>query len=473
MKAATRTKTNERSGPALAVARRTDLFVIIDGDRPLDGGARYLLDGVEAVTLGRGEGAAIRQAVGETTQLAVRLASHHVSKLHADLRRVSAGWELADQGSKNGTFLNDQRVDGRLAVRPGDIIQVGNIFLALRESAVAGDVEVPADVPAGAAAGAAPFPDCPTLVPFFAARLLRLRVAAASGDPVVIVGETGTGKEILARAIHAASGRQGRFVPVNCAELAPSLVEGQLFGYLKGAYSGAAVGDPGYIMSAGGGTLFLDEIPELPLAVQAKLLRVIQEGQVVPLGRTRSQSIDVRFLAATQRRLGAVVEAGQFRADLQARLEHHIAELPTLRERREDLGLLVAAILRRHQVQESHCLTFLPATVLRMLRHAWPLNIRQLDKGLARAVQFSRAGILDERALFQDGDAEPERPPAVGAVLSEPDQREREQLAALLQKHGGNVTAVARELEKHKAVVYQDLDRLDLNQNQFRPRRGR
>jgi transcriptional regulator with PAS, ATPase and Fis domain len=472
MNGETRTKTDDRVGGDLVVARRTDLFVIVNGDRPLDGGARYSLREIDSVSFGRGDAAARRQRAGAENRLVVAMPNDHVSKAHAVLRRLADGWALADDESKNGTFLNGQKVTRPMPVRPGDIIQLGSVFCGIRESVVADDIEIPEEIAIGAAGASAAFSEVPTLVPFLAARLSRAWLAASSRDPIVIVGETGTGKEILARAIHRTSGRKGRFVPVNCAELAPSIVESQLFGYLKGAYSGAGGGDPGYVVSADGGTLLLDEVLELPLPIQAKLLRVIQEGEVTPLGRSRSQGVEVRFLAATQKRLSAVVEAGQFRPDLEARLEHHVAELPALRERREDLGVLISVILARLGAQESQCLTFLPATVLRMLTYDWPLNIRQLDKALARAMQFARAGVLDERALFQDPDVSPDRKLPAPA-LSDVDHREREQLAGLLDKHGGNVTAVARELNKHKALIYQALDRLDLNQKQFRPPRAR
>src|SRR6185369_7150439 len=146
MKAATRTKTDERSGRGLTIARRTDLFVIIDGDRPLDGGARHSLDDVDVVSFGRGVGAATRQGLGKQTQLSVRLQNDHVSKAHAALRRVSGGWVLVDEGSKNGTFLNNRRITGSVPARAGDIIQVGNVFCAIRTSAVAEDVKAPSDL---------------------------------------------------------------------------------------------------------------------------------------------------------------------------------------------------------------------------------------------------------------------------------------------------------------------------------------
>jgi transcriptional regulator with PAS, ATPase and Fis domain len=457
MKAATRTKTAETSGRGVALARRTDLFVIIDGDRPLDGGARYSLDGVDLVSFGRGVGCGTRHELGDQTQLSIPLQNDHVSKAHAALRRVSEGWILADEGSKNGTFLNNRRITGVVPARPGDLIQIGNVFCVIRVSPVPGDVEVSGDLAGAAEIAAASFSGCPTLVPFLAARMARLRMIVATREPIVIVGETGTGKEILARAIHADSGRPGRFVPVNCAELSPTIIEGQLFGYVKGAYSGAGGGDPGYIASADGGTLFLDEIPE---------------GEVVPLGRSRSQPVDVRFLSATQRHLRTLVDAGGFRSDLYARLEYFVAEVPPLRERREDMGLLVEVILRRRGAQESQCLTLLPTTVMRMLTHAWPQNIRQLDKGLGRALQFSRGGVLDERALFQDGEAETQNQPAEGP-LSEADERERGELISLLERYDGNVSAVSRELKKHKATIYDELDRLDVNPKQFRRRRAR
>src|SRR5207302_1217977 len=189
-------------------------------------------------------------------------------------------------------------------------------------------------------------------------------------------GETGTGKEVIARAIHAASRRPGAFVAVNCGALAPNLVESELFGHKKGAFSGATEDHNGLVRAADKGTLLLDEIGDLPVPTQAALLRVLQQREVLPLGTTKPMPVDLRVVAASHRDLEAEVGAGRFREDLWSRLAGYTAQLPALRDRREDLGLLVAALLAR--LVQTRPIRFTSEAGLALVQYDWPRNVREL-----------------------------------------------------------------------------------------------
>lgn len=416
--------------------------------------------------LGRGQDrAGLRERRAGKSTLSVRVDNDLVSQSHALLTRTDGAWTIEDAGSKNGTLAGGKRITGRVTLRPGDTLQIGHVFVGLRDSVARANAGGARDVLDAEAAGALALPGFPTLLPALAEEVAGLKTAARSSDAVSIVGATGTGKEVLANALHACSGRSGPFGAVNCAALAANLVEAQLFGYVKGAYSGADAADPGFIRSAHRGTLLLDEILDLPLPAQAKLLRVLQQGEVVPLGTSRGHQVDVRFLAATQRQFSEAAASGAFRADLQARLERHIIELPPLSERREDLGLLTAAILRQHGAGER---TRLPArAVQQMLGYSWPLNVRELENALVRALRREKDGVLDAAAFPHPDTSQRSADQVVGA-LSEDDRLLRNRLAALLETHRGNVSAVAREEGKHKEQVYRWLRRLDLDPEVFR-----
>ena len=225
--------------------------------------------------------------------------------------------------------------------------------------------------------------------------ILRARRVALRSVPVLIEGETGTGKELMARAIHRSSPRREHpFVAVNCGALPPELVESELFGHEKGAFTGAGRMRKGYFEAAGGGTLFLDEIGELPAPTQVKLLRVLQEGEVVRVGATRAIGVDVRVIAATNRTLTQEITEGRFREDLYYRLAVAVLKLPPLRERAGDLGLLVDRLLDRINEESAHEPGYrnkkLSASARNvLLRHSWPGNVRELLNTLRRAAIWS------------------------------------------------------------------------------------
>lgn len=230
--------------------------------------------------------------------------------------------------------------------------------------------------------------------------ILRARRVAPRSVPILIEGETGTGKELLSRAIHQASPRRGRpFVAVNCGAIPAELIESELFGHERGAFTGATAQRKGHFQEADGGTLFLDEIGELPKPAQVKLLRVLQEGEVVPVGSSRPVKVDVRLVAATNRSLVEDVATGQFREDLFHRVAVAVLRLPPLRERREDLPLLIDHLLeqvnREGTEQPGYVQKKLSAGAKNlMLTHDWPGNVRELMNTLRRACLWSTGGTL-------------------------------------------------------------------------------
>ena len=282
---------------------------------------------------------------------------------------------------------------------------------------------------------------------------LILRAGSAPGT-VLITGETGTGKELAARAIHAASLRASRpFVPLNCAAVTESLLENELFGHARGAFTGADAARAGLIEHAAGGTLFLDEIGTMPKGLQAKLLRVIEAGEVRRIGENETRKVDVRFVAATNLEIEAAVEAGDFRGDLFYRLNVHRVHLPPLRERGEDLRDLVEHLLARFGGESVRGLT--PAAWAALLAYSYPGNVRQLQHVIQRAVAVARGSQLDADDLPEEVVA-PRLPPmaAEGTVAAARERAEREMILATLGRHHGEVSAAARELQVSRTTLW-------------------
>lgn len=229
----------------------------------------------------------------------------------------------------------------------------------------------------------------------------RIRRIAGAEGPVLVVGESGTGKELVARAIHAESGRaSGPFVAVNCAGIPEHLLESEFFGHVEGAFTGARRGRRGLFEEADGGTLMLDEIGEMPAGLQAKLLRVLQDGRVRPVGSNREREVDVRIVASTNRDLQDDVGSGRFREDLYFRLETFTLAVPPLRERGEDLDLLLAHFLSLHALRAGKQIEgFSPAAMRRLQRYPFPGNVRELGNVVERAVTFATGRVVEEDAL--------------------------------------------------------------------------
>jgi transcriptional regulator with GAF, ATPase, and Fis domain len=288
---------------------------------------------------------------------------------------------------------------------------------------------------------------------------------AKSTLSVLLLGESGVGKEVVARLIHAHSGRTGEFVAVNCGALG-NLVESQLFGFLRGAFSGATRDEPGLVRAAAGGTLFLDEIGELPPTAQAALLRVLQQREVLPVGGTRTIAVDLRVVAATLRPIQA---DPSFRSDLYARIAAYVHPLAPLRDRLGDLGILVADLLPRIAAKPAH-VRFAPDLVAALATHSWPLNIRELEHVLSVAIvtaadetplRLAHAGAAFESAVK-------EAAPRGTADLSDSEHRLREDLLAKLAGSHGNVSEVARQMGRTRMQIHRWMRRFGLDPRPFR-----
>jgi two-component system NtrC family response regulator len=296
-------------------------------------------------------------------------------------------------------------------------------------------------------------------------KLLRLLDQAARvsqhDTTVLIQGETGTGKELIAHAIHQNSRRRTKeFVPINCGAIPKDLVESELFGYARGAFTGAVSNKPGRIEAADGGTLFLDEVGELPLDAQVKLLRVLQEGELPKVGASSPIRVDIRVVAATHRNLSAMIEDGTFREDLYYRLAVVPLQIPALRERREDIPELIDALFKR--AKDRHHLPnarLSPGVLQRLMSYRWPGNVRQLENVLERLLVLSSSDLISEedlpeelqRASTNSGSLWPELPEE-GVSL---EGIERELITRALERFRGNQTQAARYLDiSRRTLIY-------------------
>jgi len=298
--------------------------------------------------------------------------------------------------------------------------------------------------------------------------LADARLVAASDASVLIQGESGTGKELLARAIHAASARYGKpMVALNCGALPEQLLESELFGHVKGAFTGAVREHQGLFQSAQGGTLFLDEIGDMPLALQVKLLRALQERQVRPVGATQSVAVDVRIVSATHRELKAEIAAGRFREDLYYRLNVVALQLPALAQRREDIPLLTAHFLQRLAARYNKPINgCAPEAVQLLLTAPWPGNVRQLHNVIEKCVALCTGtllpGALVERSLAAPGED-------FEAFDDARRQFEREYLTRILRITDGNVTQAAKLAKRNRSDFYSLLARHELDPATFKP----
>lgn len=388
--------------------------------------------------------------IGRDDDCAVKLAGSDVSRHHALVRVEGPHRVLADLNSRNGTWVNGRRVRSVLLTE-GDVVRIGGwVGVVTRDAG-----------PFGALA--------PGL---FGGDALRKALAAAepaarSDLPIVLEGETGTGKEAVAKAIHTWSGRRGPLVAVNCAALPAALAEGELFGYRRGAFTGAEQASSGYFRAAQHGTLLLDEVCELPLPLQAKLLRVLEEREVQPLGEPRPVKLDVRVLTAAQHSLAAAVTRGEFRADLYARLDGLTVRLPPLRERKAEVPYLFARLLVSASGARPPAVD--ARVVERLCLYDWPFNVRELALLVKRLLVLHgaepRLKLLHLPERFQPNSAPipagerqsvppPAQPESAEAAGGTEEPADLPRLIAALRASGGNVARAAQSLGISRQRAY-------------------
>jgi DNA-binding NtrC family response regulator len=288
--------------------------------------------------------------------------------------------------------------------------------------------------------------------------------AASAEAPVLIIGESGTGKELVARAIHQHGNRSGRpFVPINCGALTETLLESELFGHMKGSFTGAVADSKGVFQTAHTGTVFLDEVGEMSPALQVKLLRVLQEGEVRPVGASRTVKVDVRIVAATNVDVERAVTEGKFRQDLFYRLGVVIIKLPPLRERHEDIPLLIERFLKAACAKAGKRVELTPAAVEALSAYHWPGNVRELENLIERMVVFSRGSRIDV------GDLPPTVTPRAPVLekrlfddLPTLDEIERRYLLHVLEQVGNNRTRAAEVMGIDRRTLYRMAERFGI-----------
>jgi transcriptional regulator with PAS, ATPase and Fis domain len=400
--------------------------------------------------------------VGRAPEASIRVEDPSVSRLHVRLH-VGPLLRVEDLGSANGTRIGGARLlAGDLTlIPPGQVVEIGSSWMmvanaplggsTMRSEAAALEISV-----ATAAAASSGEKDGLVIRDSAMRNLHRLIERVALSDICVLLfGETGVGKEVFARRIHALSPRAEKpFLGLNCAALAATLLESELFGYERGAFTGAAQTKPGLLETAHGGTVLLDEIGDMPLAIQVKLLRVLEERQVLRLGGTRHRPIDVRVLSATNRNLEQAVEAGDFRRDLFFRLDGITLEIPPLRERQSEIEPLARrfAVLAAQRLGAKRDPEIDAAVYERLRGYQWPGNIRQLRNVMERAVVLSDGDPITVDLLPVDTYVGPApkpptpadgRLPAVDLDAGANEDDDRARIAAALEQCAGNQTRAA------------------------------
>ncbi|MGC4095308.1 MAG: sigma 54-interacting transcriptional regulator [Polyangiaceae bacterium] len=371
-----------------------------------------------------------------------------VSRRHASLRCEGRQAILKDLDSRNGTFVNGQAIKSTL-LAPNDVVRIGGwVGVVTRD-----DGELGSLAPGLFGGGA------------LRAALSAAERAARSDLPIVLEGETGTGKEAVSRAIHVWSGRTGPFVAVNCAALPEALAEGELFGYRRGAFTGAEQANLGHFRAAQRGTLLLDELCELKLPLQAKLLRVLEQREVQPLGESTPVALDVRVLCAAQEPLARAVQEGRFRADLYARLDGVTLRLPPLRERRAEIPYLFSRMLLEQAGGRPPAVDV--RVVERLCLYDWPFNVRELGLLVKRLLVLHGAEPMLKPSHLPERVRQGAQAPTVAAPAdAAPGDVELGALVSALRASGGNVARAAQKLGISRQRAYRmmqgqvDLDSL-------------
>jgi transcriptional regulator with PAS, ATPase and Fis domain len=400
-----------------------------------------------------------------------------MSRRHCTIDRHDNGWVIVDLDSRNGTMVNGVPIRAH-ALADGDQIRVGDsVFIFVGGAA-------PAQAAAGpeSTTGAAMVLDPPSggqvtftsderirhdLVgqsPAMVEVLTRIGRAAGVDSTVLIQGESGTGKELIARAIHANSARAaGAFVAINCAAIPDGLVESELFGHERGAFTGALAQKRGRLEIAGGGTVFFDEVSELPVTLQAKLLRALQERQIDRVGGSKPIAIDIRVVSATNVDLAKAVKDGVFRNDLFYRLNVITITVPPLRERSGDATLLIWYFLRKHAGRCKRRIRGLTPQARQILtRYDWPGNVRELENAIERAVVMSDDEWIDADDLPEHLLESAPRPDDGDGYHARVNTAKREAIRRALDLTGGNVARAARQLKLQPTYLHRLIKNLGL-----------
>lgn len=380
-------------------------------------------------------------AIGTASDNDVVLTDRTVSRHHAQLRATPDGLLIRDLGSTNGIYLQGGRVV-EAYLQPGDTCFLGDTEIAIKQETEERQYEVGLEDRLGAlVGGSAPMRELYGMI----------KAVAPTSMTVLITGESGSGKEMVATTLHELSGRPGNLMVFDASVTDTEMMRNDLFGHVKGAFTGAAAPRDGAFRRADGGTLFIDEIGELPLDLQPKLLRVLESREVVPVGSDRPRPVDVRVIAATHRDLEAMVEAGTFRADLYYRLSVITMRVPPLREILDDIPLLVQNFARRLNLG---C-RITPDALSELQRYAWPGNARELRNVLERATVLRQGGEIRPEHLLLTA-ARRDAPQAKAeAAATEPASSssaqlkmlERQMIQDALARNGNNKAAAARALD--------------------------
>jgi transcriptional regulator with PAS, ATPase and Fis domain len=401
----------------------------------------------------------------------VTLSDRSVSSYHAQITQDRSGFIIEDKGSTNGTIVDGQPVTEPMPLREGAVLFLGSQVLVFRTMTNAEISAVEADL-------ADPFAPIGTLCPSVASLCAKLRRLAPSPSELFLLGETGVGKEVFATSIHVESGRRGRMMAINCAALPRELVESELFGYERGAHSTAKERKAGLIEAADGGTLFLDELGEMPIDVQSKLLRFLQDRKYMAIGSTRLETANVRIIAASSR-VSSAAGVPAIQDALVGRLGAQPLQLPPLRDRLEDLGHLVAYFLGAVGCDRP----LEPDAFQALFLYQWPYNIRELQKVITEAELLSRGqpsigldhlppAIVDALEHSGPRSSTPSAPmvrlPSGATRLRRPVPSAAE-LRALMTQFRGNVAHVANHLGRQWAVISRTLRRYGIDPGEFRP----
>jgi len=408
-------------------------------------------------------GARTRAVVSTGRKMAVKFDDKAMSRQHAVLRRVAGGWRLEDRESKNGTLVNGTPRTKK-TLSDGDVIEVGDSVLLFLDQGTGAVGMFQPEARGGAVHRCSPRTQLAfrTLSGELERALFDLYRFAPTGVSVLIRGDNGTGKELVARALHELSGRPGPFTAVNCGALPSELVESELFGSQRGAYTGSREDRVGIVRGAERGTLFLDEVGDLPKESQAALLRVLQEREVLPIGAGRPVAIDIRVVAATNQDLEAMIRDGRFRRDLYSRLTGFEFDLPPLRERREDIGMLLGTFLRASG-GDAPCATFDGEAARALLAYTYPGNIRELGQAVVASLVVTEVGHIELEHL-----PKPVRSALPENHLTAEEQELCELVLDSLREHRGNVSAVARAMKKDPTQIKRWLRRFKIDPDDFR-----